>query len=409
MTNSPSQVPAGSPTRHRDVPTIATVTSGIISNEPPNGDEAPFSATTTVIKRVFTLPKFELESGSSLRDVRVGYECYGKLNAARDNAILILHYFTGSSHAAGRYNATDAEPGYWDTIIGPGKAIDTNRFFVIAVDSLSNLYCRNPMVITTGPLSIDPDTGKPYGARFPIVQMVDFVRVQYSLCRYLGIESLHAVCGSSMGSMTALEWSARFPDFVRRVMGVIGGGLSVPPYLVAMLRQWCLPILLDSKFKSGNYLPDEQPLGGLAASLELVTLTALSPEWADRSFQRRFADRDLPPAASLDALFSVEAAIAQTARARASLADANSFLRLAKAVQLFDLSEIKHQMKAKVLWIPARQDKLIYPEYADRGVQDMRALGLDVQTTRLETVGGHLDGLNEMKTKEKEIAAFLAT
>lgn len=405
MTNSPS---VNSPARHRDVPTVTTVTSGIISYEPPNGDEAPFSASTDVVKRVFTLPALELEGGQTLKNVQIGYECYGKLSPSRDNAILVLHYFTGSSHAAGRYNASDAEPGYWDTIIGPGKAIDTNKYFVIGVDSLSNLYCRNPMVVTTGPLSINPDTGKSYGASFPVLTMGDFANAQYALCRYLGIESLHAVCGSSMGSMNALEWGARFPAYVQRVMGVIGGGLSNGPYLISMLRQWSMPILLDPMFKNGNYDPQEQPLRGLAASLELVTLTALSPEWAERSFQRRFADRDTPPDQAMDNLFSVEAAIAQTALARASLADANSFLRLAKAVQLFDIRPIQDRLKAKILWIPARQDKLLFPEYAEKGVADMRALGLDVQTTRLETDGGHLDGLNEIKAKTTEIRTFLA-
>jgi homoserine O-acetyltransferase/O-succinyltransferase len=410
MTNSPSlnsSNPGFVNSGTSNVVTIATVTSGLMSHEPPSANEPPYSNETRVVKRVFTLPALELEGGQTLKNVRVGYECYGNLNARGDNAILILHYFTGSSHAAGRYNASDAEPGYWDSIIGPGKAIDTNKFFVIGVDSLSNLYCRNPMVVTTGPMSINPDTGKEYGAAFPVVQMADFVNVQYSLCRFLGINSLHAVCGSSMGSMTALEWGARFPGFVQRVMGVIGGGLSIPPYLVAMLRQWTMPILIDPKFKDGNYDSKNQPLQGLAASLELVTLTALSPNWAERSFQRRSADRDLPPDASLANLFSVESSIAQTAAARASLADANSFLRLAKAVQLFDIRAIKNKLKAKILWIPAREDKLIFPEYAERGIKDMRELGLDVQTTILETDGGHLDGLNEIKSKTAEIRAFL--
>ena len=396
------------PARHRDVPTITAATQGTISVEPPNGTEPRFSADTLVTKRVFTLPEFELEGGRRLKNVRIGYECYGKLNATGDNAILILHYFTGSSHAAGRYHESDAEPGYWDTIIGPGKAIDTDKYFVVGVDSLSNLYCRNPMVITTGPTSINPETGKAYGASFPIVTMGDFVNSQYALCHYLGIKSLHAVCGSSMGSMTALEWSARFPNFVKRVMGVIGGSISNGPYLIALLRQWTMPILLDPMFKGGNYEPSEPPLRGLAATLELVTLTALSPQWADRAFQRRPADRDFPTEAALENLFAIESALQQTAMARAALADANSFLRLAKAVQLFDISALKDKIKAKILWIPAKADKLLFPEYAIRGVAELRALGLDVQTTQIETDGGHLDGLNEIKSKSKEIEAFLA-
>lgn len=405
MSHPPSVNP---PVRHRDVPTVTAATQGTISYDPPNGEEPRFTTDSLVTKRVFTLPELELEGGSRLKNVRIGYECYGRLNEARDNAILILHYFTGSSHAAGRYHQNDAEPGYWDTIIGPGKAIDTDKFFVIGVDSLSNLYCRNPMVITTGPTSINPDTGKIYGASFPVVTMGDFVNSQYALCHFLGIKSLHAVCGSSMGSMTALEWAARFPSFVKRVMGVIGGSLANGPYLIAMLRQWTMPILLDPMFKSGNYDINEQPLRGLAATLELVTLTALSPQWAERVFDRRPADRDFPADASLENLFAVEYAIEQTARSRASLADANSFLRLAKAVQLFDIAAIKDKIKAKILWIPATHDKLLYPEYAKRGIEEMQALGLRVDMACIETDGGHLDGLNEIASKSAEIAKFLA-
>jgi homoserine O-acetyltransferase len=406
MSHSASKI---TPARHRDIPTVAAATIGTISYDRPREDEPRFSADTLVTKRVFTLPEFELEGGSRLKNVRIGYECYGKLNAAKDNAILILHYFSGSSHAAGRYHASDAEPGYWDSIIGPGKAIDTDKYFVVGVDSLANLYCRNPMVVTTGPTSLNPDTGKPFGAAFPVVTMGDFVNSQYALCHYLEIKSLHAVCGSSMGSMTALEWAARFPAFVKRVIGVIGGSLSNGPYLIAMLRQWTMPILIDPMFKGGNYDPEDPPLRGLAASLELVTLTALSPHWADRAFQRRPADQDFPTEAALENLFAVEAALEQTAKARASLADANSFLRLAKAVQLFDVEAIKEKIKAKVLWIPAKEDKLLLPEYANRGVDQLRALGLNVQTTQIDTDGGHLDGLNEIKLKSFEIEAFLSS
>lgn len=404
MTNSPGK---STPSRHRDVPTITAATEGLITHERPTGDEPSFSATTDVVKRVFTLPMLELESGEKLKNVVMGYECYGKLSPKGDNAILILHYFTGSSHAAGRYRPSDAEPGYWDSIIGPGKAIDTDKYFVIGVDSLTNLYCRNPMVITTGPLSINPDTNRIYGSQFPVVTLGDFTNAQYALCHFLGVTKLHAICGSSMGSMNALEWAARFPDYVSRVMGVIGGALANSPYLVAMLRQWCRPIHLDPMFKGGDYEPSAQPLRGLAAALELVTLTALSPAWAERSFQRRSADSDLSPAQALDNLFSVEAALEQTALARASLADANSFLRLAKAVQLFDVTSLKSRIRAKFLWIPAKDDKLLFNEYAERGILELRDLGLSVESTRIETDGGHLDGINEIKSKTETIRAFL--
>ncbi|MGL4497246.1 MAG: hypothetical protein ACRCUX_15645, partial [Beijerinckiaceae bacterium] len=122
-----------------------------------------------VEKKVFEIPSFATQSGKTLKNVRVGWESYGTLNADRSNAILICHFFSGNSHAAGKYAASDAAPGYWDSIIGPGKAIDTNKYFVISSDTLVNLNTGDPKTTTTGPASIDPDTGKPYGMNFPIV------------------------------------------------------------------------------------------------------------------------------------------------------------------------------------------------------------------------------------------------
>ena len=134
-----------------------------------------------VEKKVFTIPRFTTVGGRTIKDVRIGYETYGTLNAAGTNAIFVAHYFSGISHAAGRYEAGDAAPGYWDSIIGAGKPFDTDRYFVVSADSLVNLSTKDPNVVTTGPASIDPDTGKPYGMRFPIVTIKDFVMTQKAL------------------------------------------------------------------------------------------------------------------------------------------------------------------------------------------------------------------------------------
>ena len=152
-----------------------------------------------VEKKVFELPEFQTSGGALIRNLRVGWESYGKLNADRSNAILIAHYFSGTSHAAGRYTTEDVFPGYWDALIGPGKAIDTERYFVLSSDTLVNLNARDPRVVTTGPASIDPATGKPYGLSFPLVTIRDFVAVQKALVDHLGIPKLHAVMGPSMG------------------------------------------------------------------------------------------------------------------------------------------------------------------------------------------------------------------
>lgn len=340
----------------------------------------PFSSNTIVQKRVFTLPHLELESGETLTDVNIGYECYGTLNEKKDNAVFIAHYFSGTSHAAGRYAESDVEPGYWDTIIGSGKAIDTDHFFVIAADSIANLNTGNPQVVTTGPKSINPKTGAAYGSAFPTVRLTDTVRAHYSLCRSLGIETLHAVCGPSMGSMQALEWAALFGDRVKRVFGAIGGGLAIEPYLISLLDQWVMPIRLNRE-------------EGLVASLELVTINALSPNWAHNMFKRR--------------PFAITEALREVARTRAAIADADSFLRLADAVRNFSVRENAKNISAKILWIPCRSDSLIFPEFAERGVAEMKALGLNVELEWLETDGGHLDGLSQLAQLAPTIRRFL--
>jgi homoserine O-acetyltransferase/O-succinyltransferase len=158
-----------------------------------------------VQKQVFSLPSYTTAGGKNIKDVKIGYETYGTLNAAKDNVILIPHFFSGNSHVAGKYKPDDKVPGYWDAITGPGRPLDTSKYFIIGVDSLCNLNTKDGITITTGPASINPDTGKPYGMSFPVVQMRDFVNVQKALVESLGIKKLHAVmafpwAASSLGN-----------------------------------------------------------------------------------------------------------------------------------------------------------------------------------------------------------------
>jgi homoserine O-acetyltransferase len=375
----------------------------------PEAGEGDFGPNGEVVKRKFHIPELLLQNGQVLRGVEFGYECYGRLNVAKNNAVLILHYFSGTSHAAGRYDASDAEPGYWDTIIGPGKAIDTNRYFVIAVDSLCNVNTHNPQVVTTGPCSIDPATGARYGKDFPVISIGDMVCAQKKLCDAFGIEELHAVAGPSMGSLQAMEWAARYPEKVTRVLSAIPAGLATESYLIAMLDLWMAPIYLDAKFRGGDYVAGQEPVAGLTQSLKLVTFTALHYQYTRRLFGRRWADSDQDPALSLEHGFAASAALEQLAAARAHIADANSFLRLARAVQLFSIEERRKRLRAKFLVIPALTDLLMYPDYSLRGADELRSLGLEVQTFELEGDGGHLDGLHRIAQAGPAIRAFLDT
>src|SRR5689334_12734057 len=187
-----------------------------------------------VEKKTFTLPSYTTVAGATIKNVRIGWEAAGTLNADKSNASLIAHFFSATSHAFGKYAASDATAGYWDYLVGPGKAIDTNKYYVLSSDTLVNLNVNVPNVVTTGPASIDPDTGKRYGMSFPVVSIKDFVNVQKALVESLGIRKLKAVAGASMGGLQAYEWAASYPDMVERIVAVIAAP-SADPFLIGWL------------------------------------------------------------------------------------------------------------------------------------------------------------------------------
>ncbi|HYH39381.1 MAG TPA: homoserine O-acetyltransferase, partial [Azospirillum sp.] len=314
-----------------------------------------------VEKKVFEMPSYTTLGGETIKNVRIGWESYGTLNAAKDNAILVTHYFSGTSHAAGKYKAEDKAPGYWDAIIGPGKPLDTDKYFIISSDTLVNLGAKDPNVVTTGPASINPDTGKPWGMSFPVVTIRDFVEVQKALVESLGIKSLHAVMGASMGSLQAFEWGAAHPGMVKRVIPVIGGA-EANAFLIAWLNVWAAPIKLDPNWNNGDYYGRAEPVKGLAEALKVVTLQANYWQWFDGKFGRRFAEEGKDPRAAMANQFEVEAFLDKAASARAATSDANHFLYLVKANQIFvtgngaSLEEGLAKIKAPVLLIPSAND-----------------------------------------------------
>lgn len=360
-----------------------------------------------VEKKVFEMPAYTTVGDKTIRNVRVGYESYGKLNAEGTNAILICQFFSGNSHAAGRYAADDKSPGYWDAVIGDGKPFDTARYFVLSVDTLANLNTRDPKTVTTGPASIDPQTGKPYGMRFPIVTIEDFVRVQKALADSLGIKSFHAVAGASMGSMQAVQWSATYPDQVRRVIPVIAAGLDTDPYLIATMQLWSAPIRLDRNWNNGDYYGGKPPLEGLAAALRMVTVGARAPGWARTEFGRKWADNAKNPAAGFDNQYAIEAAVDRMALERANQYDANSFLYLTKAVQLFDITDVLPRVRAPTMWLAARSDLLTLPEYSRRALEPMLANRTPVQFYEIDGDGGHVDGITRIDTMSEALRFFL--
>lgn len=370
----------------------------------------PFSAASSFLveKQAFEIAEFQTQNGQSIKPVRVGWEAYGKLNADKSNVILITHFFSGTSHAAGKYHPDDAVPGYWDAIIGPGKAIDTDKFYVISVDTLVNANVFDPNVITTGPATINPATGKPWGLSFPVVTITDFVEVQRQLLDSLGIDKLYAVIGPSMGSFQAIEWAVRYPDRVQRLIPVIGSAF-MDAWAAVRLERWAYPIKQDPAWRHGDYYAYGQPIQGLSTALAYITQDALYPT----AFNARFTDpiTDSKPQQDILAPFSAWQQLLTQAEQRAKLQDANHILYLVRASQLFragmgdNWQEALNRVKAKTLFLPASGDQLLLPAMSQ---QSMTAMP-EQQVSYAEIPGdwGHLDGIVNITAVAALIAEFL--
>jgi homoserine O-acetyltransferase/O-succinyltransferase len=369
--------------------------------------EKPAQAVLPLVeKQSFTIADFTAHTGAKVANMKIGWEAYGKLNADKSNAVLICHFFSGSSHAAGKYADDDKAAGYWDAIIGPGKAIDTDKYYVVSADTPANLNPFDPKVITTGPATIDPSTGKPYGLRFPQMTVADFVDTQKALLDSLGIKKLAAVAGASMGSLQAVVWSARYPEMTPKVIAVISPGLKAHPYTIAMLKGWMDPILLDPAWANGDYDPKSPPARGLSAALQMVTVDALQTGWAER-FKTDRAKPDADPADSLTAQYKIEAFLDEAGAARAKNADANHFLYLTKASQTMDVSADIGKIKAKFLFLPAAGDLLFPPEQSAFWAEELKKQGLSANVKILAGPLGHLNGVNLINQAAAEIKSFI--
>lgn len=364
-------------------------------------------------KKVFALPSYTTLGGKTIKDVKIGYETIGTLNAAGDNAVLVPHFFSGNSHFAGRYKPDDKVRGYWDGITGPGKALDPEKYFLVGVDSLTNLNTRDGVTVTTGPASIDPDTGKPYGMSFPVVEIGDFVRVQKALLDSLGVKKLHAIAGASMGALQAWDWAARYPEMVERIVSVIGTP-ATDAYGALMIRSWADPIRLDPNWRNGAYYGGEEPLAGLAMAFKLVNLNARAPAWASEAFGRKWADPAKDPAAALENDYAIQKWNDEAALARAKVTDANNFIYLAKANEIFTLGSKPSvedglkAVKAKVLLLPAKNDLLLFPALSRKARDILTAQGNKVEYAELEGPLGHLDGVANIAQAEAMMRKFLA-
>jgi homoserine O-acetyltransferase len=364
-----------------------------------------FALNELVEKKEFTLGRYETVSGATIPNVKVGYETYGKLNAEKSNTILIAHYFTGNSHAAGKYTEADKAPGYWDAVIGPGKPFDTEKYFIISSDTLVNLSPLDPKTITTGPATLNPKTKKPWGMSFPIVGVRDFVQVQKKLLESLGITKLFAVAGASGGAAQALTWSAMYPQSVPRVVAAIGPGFSLPPYTIALLNLWSAPIKLDPAWKNGSY-GNKPPLKGMTEALKILTHSSLSFGWGE-DMGGGYEKPDQDPLRAWNHKYAIEAILHGRAEGRAAMLDPNSLLYMARAIQTYNVEKDVPKIEADLLFLPASSDMIFPAELSLKAAQSFCEQKKRAALKVIEGKGGHLDGIFKIQDAAEDITAFL--
>jgi len=354
---------------------------------------------TTLARDLLTL-----ECGRRLGPITVAWERYGELNRDRTNVILVCHALSGGAHAAG-WHDEGAKPGWWDALIGPGRAFDTTRYSVVSTNVLGGCYG------TTGPGSIDPATRRPYGPDFPALTVWDMVRVERELLARLGVRSLAAVAGGSMGGMQALAWSVLFPDWVRSVVAVAATDRHSPQQ-IAFNEVARRAITADPAWQGGRYEAGAGPAAGLAVARMLGHITYLSETGMERTFGRRLAAQ--PGRRPGEPAFEVERYLDRQGRSFAGRFDANSLLYLTKAIDDFDLGErdgsleaALRRSRARFLLLTFSSDWLYPPAQLERVAAAARMAGREVVYHCLDGDRGHDAFLVEHEQQAPVIRRFL--
>ncbi len=339
-----------------------------------------------------------LDCGVTLARVDVAYETYGELNAAKTNAILVAHAFSGDAHAAG-VSHEDGRTGWWDNMIGPGKGFDTDRYFVLCINVLGG--CKG----TTGPGSINPETGCPYAMNFPSITIGDMVRLQKVLVEHLGIERLLCVSGGSMGAMQALEWAIAYPEAVASVIPIAGTSRHSAQQ-IAFNEVGRQAIMADPDWNGGDYYDKKPPARGLAVARMVGHITYMSDDSMREKFGRRRRDQDQ---------FEVESYLRYRGSQFVDRFDANSYLYITRAMDYFDLTNGNRTLtrafestKARFLVISFTSDWL-YPSYQSvEVVRALRSRNCDVAYCELPSNYGHDAFLVDVGEQTDLVRGFLA-
>ena len=349
-------------------------------------DQSHSSAKAEAGTFVFAEPPNELtlDSGEKLGPIQLAYETYGNLNESKSNAILVLHALSGDAHAAGI--DTSREPGWWDLMIGPDKALDTNKYFVICSNVLGG--CKG----STGPSSINPKTGRNYGSDFPVITIHDIVVAQSRLIDHLEIQKLLSVVGGSMGGMQVVQWMISYPDRIRSAIP-IATTLKHNPQQIAFNETGRQAILADPNWNGGDYYGHSPPAKGLAIARMMGHITYMSDTSMSEKFGRRIKETAEPT--KYGPVFEVEKYLEYRGDNFVKRFDANSYIYLTKAMDYFDavgtkdLGQIFKDLKAKVLVVAFKSDWL-YPAYQSQEiVKACKLAGVDATYCEINSTYGH--------------------
>lgn len=349
-----------------------------------------------------------LESGEHLSPVTVAYETYGTLDATASNGVFICHALTGDAHAAGHHGDPE-RPGWWDNMIGPGRPIDTDRFFVICANLLGG--CQG----TTGPSTVDPNTGRPYGLSFPIFTVGDLVTVHRALMHHLGVKRLAAAVGGSVGGMQVLQWALDHPDDLRSAVLVCSTSRLTPQNIAfsAVARE---AILRDPAFRGGDYYESEtRPDTGLALARMIAHITYLSEESMRQKFGRRIQD-STEPRRNFGVDFEVESYLQHQGESFLRRFDANSYLYLTRVMDYFDpfggdpthVAERLHNLRTKFLVLSFDSDWRFDTEHSRELVRTLGAHRVPVTFQEIESPWGHDSFLLVVPEYHQTVATFLA-
>ena len=355
--------------------------------------------------------KFILESGKKFGPIIIAYETFGKLNKEKSNAILIIHALTAGSHVCSHFDKDKSTPGWWDEYVGPGKSIDTNKYFIICSNCLGGCYG------TTGPSSINPDTNKSYGLDFPIITVKDMVEVQKYLIDYLSIKKLKAVIGGSLGGMQVLEWSVLYPRMLENAI-VIASAYKTSSQIIGFGEVGRSAIMADPNFNNGDYYDGNPPEKGLSIARMTAHITYLSQDSMEIKFGRNIKNNILDSDklyGIFGPMFQVESYLRYQGKKFVLRFDANSYLYITKAMDLYDLTrneisikDALNKVKCKMLIISFKSDWHFRPIESWEIVKTLMSLDKEVSYINIDSPYGHDAFLIKNKELEKIIKNFIS-